>query len=348
MSALAHAVSSNRIVVAAAQYPLERLDSFEAWIEKLHRWVWEAVEFGASIAVFPEYASLEVAGIGTCGEIDLMESLSRVIDQGESIDAAYAEISRFSGLPILAGNRPERLEDGRIVNRAKLFCPDGNIGHQDKIVMTRFEREVWGISAGDTLSIIHTPIGPVGIAICYDVEFPMISRRLAEAGARIILTPSATDSMHGYWRVRIGAQARALENQCFVIQAPTVGMSRWLPAMDENFGAAGVFGFSDMGVPADGVVAIGLTGEPQWVVTEINLDLIDLWRENGTVKPYHHWHEQQPPYLVVQNAPGVEVLAHLSEMANNDDRYRDIPENSKVHPRSQVSGAEPTSGERSV
>lgn len=154
--------------------------------------------------------------------------------------------------------------------------------------MTRFEREIWGISGGDSISAMDRPIGRVRISICYDAEFPLIARAQAKAGAQIMLAPSATDTMQGYWRVRIGAQARALENQCYVVQAPTVGRAPWLPALDENFGAAAIFGPPDGDAPDDGVFAIGVSNHPQWVFADIVLSDVDNWRNRGTVLPFRH------------------------------------------------------------
>lgn len=309
----------DHIRIAAAQYPIELLPSFEAWREKLTDWVEEAARSEAQIAVLPEYAAMELAGIDPERAADLAASLHLVMDYGEAYDAAHAELAARLDIAILAGSRPVRESDGRIVNRARLFLPDGTTGHQDKIVMTRFERERWGVSGGDRINLIHTPFGPLGISICYDVEFPLIARAQAEAGARLILTPSATDSMHGYWRVRLGAQARALENQCFVVQAPTVGMAPWLPAMDENYGGAGVFGPPDNGMPEDGVIALGTEGSPGWVMADIDLSMVPAWRDDGKVLPFRHWPEQHVPFHIVQNGAGTEVLAQLAASAEAEE-----------------------------
>lgn len=113
-----------------------------------------------------------------------------------------------------------RQPEGGYRNRAFLFRPDGSSDHQDKLQMTRFENERWGIGAGDTIKTFDTAFGRIGIDICYDSEFPLIARRQVEQGADVILVPSCTDTLAGYWRVRIGCQARALENQCYVVQSP--------------------------------------------------------------------------------------------------------------------------------
>ena len=60
-------------------------------------------------------------------------------------------------------------------------------------------------------------------------------------GARVIAVPSCTDTAAGHARVRIACQARALESQCYVVQAPTVGDAPWSPAVDRNYGAGGIY-----------------------------------------------------------------------------------------------------------
>jgi predicted amidohydrolase len=193
---------------------------------------------------------------------------------------------------ILAASFPKRAEDGLCRNVARLFTPGGTVGAQTKRIMTRFEREDWHISSGGPVRVFETALGRIGIAICYDVEFPLIARAQAEAGAEIILAPSCTDTESGYWRVRFGAQARALENQSYVVQAPTVGMASWSPAVDENRGRAGVYAPPDLGFPADGIVALGEMDRPQWLYVGVDLDLVAKVRGEGEVFNFSDWTEQ--------------------------------------------------------
>ena len=278
--------------IAAAQYPIELLPSYEAWEAKISLWVAQAADQSAQLLLFPEYAAMELAGCDPAAASDLQRSLELVMALSHRADELHRRLAARHGLVIVAGSGPARDHRGLVVNRARLFRPDGSMGWQDKIVMTRFEREIWGISGGTQISALETPFGPVGISICYDAEFPLIARAQAEAGARIILVPSATDSLQGYWRVRIGGQARALENQCYVVQAPTVGLAPWLPSLDENYGAAGVYGPPDGVTPDDGVFAIGQAHESQWLFANLDLAEIDEWRRNGSVLPFRHWREQ--------------------------------------------------------
>jgi predicted amidohydrolase len=280
--------------VALAQYPIEKLASFTQWQDKIERWVAQAVTAGAQLLVFPEYAAMELASLDPQSMSDLQGSLRFVASLAEQIDAHHADLARRHGAHIVAGSLPAPLADDRVVNRARLFAPNGKVGIQDKIVMTRFERERWFISGGAPIRVFETALGRIGISICYDVEFPLIARAQVEAGATLILAPSCTDTTQGYWRVRIGAQARALEGQCFVGQAPTVGMAPWSPVLDENFGAAGLFGPPDGDAPEDGILAIGQEGVGQWVYGLVDPDRVTRWRTEGSVRPHAHWPEQMP------------------------------------------------------
>lgn len=280
------------IRIAAAQYVIGQPDSFADWQAKVAQWVTDAVGQGAQLLVFPEYGAMELAAIDSATASDLHASLRAVVALGSQIDAHYADLAQRFGVTVLGGTRPHGLDDGRIVNRATLYLPDGRSGHQDKIMMTRFERESWDIKGGTSLRVFRTPLGMLGISTCYDVEFPMIARAQAMAGAQVILCPSCTDSLQGYYRVRIGAQARALENQIFVVQAPTIGMAPWSPALDENYGAAGVFVPPDGDSPDDGVVAIGTEGQGAWVLADADLARVARWRTQGAVRPFAHWPEQ--------------------------------------------------------
>ncbi|HRO16372.1 MAG TPA: nitrilase-related carbon-nitrogen hydrolase, partial [Paracoccus sp. (in: a-proteobacteria)] len=169
----------------------------------------------------------------------------------------------------------------------------GRIGHQDKQVMTRFEREDWDVVAAPGLRLFDTPVGRLGVTICYDSEFPLLARRLAEAGAEILLVPSCTDTVAGFNRVRIGAMGRALESQCVVVQAPTVGPCEWNPAIDENRGRAAIYAPPDGLWPETGIVAEGEMDRPGWIKAEVDLDRVAESRRAGEVLPFAHWPETE-------------------------------------------------------
>ena len=300
---------SRVFTLAAAQYPIDRLGSWQAYKSKLIRWVESAAREGAQLLVFPEYGGMELASLfGHEVERDLHRQLGAVAGLEADVAALHRDLARRTGVYILAASAPALAAEGRYHNRARLTSPEGREGVQDKVVMTRFEREQWGVSGGQDLRVFSTPLGRIGVAICYDVEFPLIARRLVEAGAELILAPSCTDTLRGYHRVRVGAQARALENQCLVVQAPTVGEAAWSPAVDVNIGAAAVYAPPDVGFPEDGVVVRGRMNEAMWVFAELDLDRMAEVRAHGQVLNHRDWPEQDgtvtlPPLALGEALP---------------------------------------------
>lgn len=277
----------------AAQYPITRSASLADWQARLGDWVAEGARDGADLLLFPEYGAMELAALL---EIGLQGDLHREIEGMQALLPAFIEthagLARRHRLHIAASSFPVREADGRYRNRVHVFGPDGTMAAQDKIVMTRFEREEWDIAGGSGLTVIEAGFARLGIAICYDVEFPLIARRLVEAGAEVILAPSCTDTLAGYHRVWVGARSRALENQCIVAVAPTVGLAPWSLAVDENRGRAGIFSAPDRGLPDDGILAAGELDAAGWVAATVDLDAIDRVRREGQVLNHRDWPEQ--------------------------------------------------------
>jgi predicted amidohydrolase len=279
--------------VAAAAYAMDFLYSSKAYEEKLTRWVSEAVGADADLLVFPEYGAMELATLaGRDVALDLEASLRAVSDRIPEADALHTTLAQKFGVHILAASAPvfDPALGDRPVNRARFFAPDGSMVHQDKQIMTRFEREEWGVVAGGPLQIFDTALGKIGILICYDSEFPLLGRAMAEAD--LILVPSCTEALTGYSRVRIGSMARALENQCVTVMCSTVGPCDWSEAVDENTGMGGIFGPPDTGFPPTGVIAEGVLNQPGWTYAEIDLKQIAHVRADGVVLNRRHWDDQ--------------------------------------------------------
>lgn len=292
--------------VAAAQYPVDRFRAFADYEIKITRWVREAAERGARLVVFPEYGAMELTSIaGPEAAGDLQRALVAIQDFLPAVHDLHRNLAQQQQVHICAASAPVRQNDGSYRNTACLYAPSGRFGAQEKRVMTRFEREDWRVGPGEGLSVFATALGRIGIALCYDAEFPLLVRALVEAGAEIILVPSCTDGLSGYHRVRVACAARALENQCVVVQAPTVGEAPWSPAIDVNVGAANVFGPPDRHFPDDGVIATGALGKPGFVYAEIDLGLVQMVRRDGQVLNHRHWREQPGAGAL----PDVELVA---------------------------------------
>jgi predicted amidohydrolase len=274
--------------VATLAYPIEALPDFDAFAAKQRALVADAAGRGAQLLVFPEYASIELSAILPAAERgELGRELRALQPLRAAIDELYAELARERSVYILGPSFPDLVaESGLFHNRARFHAPSGALGLVEKLQMTRFEREDWGISAATRTQVFETELGVIGAAICYDCEFPLIVRRQVMLGAEIVLVPSCTDTLAGYHRVMLSCRARALENQCYVVQAPTVGDAPWSLALDHNHGAAAVYGPVDYGFASDGVIAEGELDQPGWVLAE--LELAELRRVRGTGQVTNH------------------------------------------------------------
>lgn len=288
--------------IAGAQFEVFAPAKWDDYANRLNDSVCEAASGGAQLLVFPEYASLVLAGIDGKPHHDPRDEVVGLQPYRDAYVALHCELARRHGVYVLAGSFPWEVAPGRFHNRAWLCSPEGKTGFQDKLIMTRFEREQWNISAGSELKVFETSLGRIGIDICYDVEFPLIARRQVEAGAELLLAPSCTDTAAGYHRVRIGAQARALENQCVVMQAPLVGDAPWSASIDVNVGSAGIYGPPDRGFPDDGVLAQGIFNQGGWVHAEVDMMMVTSVRHSGQVLNHRHWPEQTAPPIATATA----------------------------------------------
>lgn len=279
--------------IATSAYPLDWLDSWAQYEDKLASWVAEAAGNGADLLLFPEYGAMELSTLsGAETAADLQGSIRAVAERMEDAAALHLKLAAEHGVHILGASAPVLDSDGKVVNRAELYTPAGGRGHQDKQIMTRFEREDWGVAGGGPLKLFDTALGRIGVLICYDSEFPLLGRALAEAD--VILVPSCTEALAGYTRVRLGAMSRALESQCVTAMASVVGANSWSEAVDMNTGMGGVFGPPDNGFPGTGVIAEGAMDKPGWTYGEADLKAIAQVRADGGVLNRLHWDEQLP------------------------------------------------------
>jgi predicted amidohydrolase len=282
----------NGLRLGLLQYRVSRVEGVAGFADKLDRKLAEGVRAGAELLVLPEYACMEIGGAAS-GTPDVRRELDAVTSRAADILNAMREAAIRHRVWLVPGSLPVR-EGGRTRNRAPLIAPDGRIAFQDKRVMTRFESESWDVQPGDSPAVFETPWGRIGIAICYDVEFPTLVRAQVEEGAWLILAPSCTDTMWGFNRVRLAARARALENQCYVAVAPTVGDAPWSATLDANRGYAAVYGPVDRGFPEDGLLARGALDAEQWLFADLDPARLAAVRADGGVRNYLDWPRDTP------------------------------------------------------
>ena len=283
--------------VAVAKYPIQAPADFAAFAERQAAVLGAAAAQGARVAVLPEYLSLELAAtLDTGTQADLHASLATIQRHRDDWLALYARLAASLDIYVVAGTFLLAQGDGRYRNRCDVFAPQGAHLWQDKLQLTGFEKGLGVIEGGDALKVFDLDGVRTGVAVCYDSEFPLPVRAQAEAGARLLLVPSCTDTEAGATRVRVGCLARALENRVFVAQSVTAGEAPWSPALDINTGEAAVFAPMDRGFPADGVVA-QTAGDQAWAIADLDLDALDRSRADAQVANDRDWMGQLKPAL---------------------------------------------------
>jgi predicted amidohydrolase len=254
--------------LAAAAYPIDWHNRWNDYVGKLRVWVRTAAEQGAELLLFPEHGALELASLaGEDNARDAERAIEAVSARIKDVDDLHASLAREFKVVICAASGPVR--DGkRPYNRARLFAPEGARGHQDKLVLSDLEQAI-GIAPGARPRVFETPLGRLGVLIGADAGRPAIGRAMAEAGAEILLAPSACESLRAYWRARAAAVARAVENRCAVAHAVAVGTADWLPVAVRTHGMPGIYVPPDPGLPEDGVIAEGKMDSAGWVHGEV-------------------------------------------------------------------------------
>ena len=282
--------------VAVAKYPIEAPRSFAEFAEKQSRLLAEAARARAEIVVLPEYLSLELAAsFDATVSGSLPASLRAIQDYRGQWLELFSGLARAHRLHLVAGTFL-LAQGARYRNRSDWFTPDGQHGWQDKLQLTGFEKATGVIEPGDALTVFDAGQCRAGIAVCYDSEFPLPVRAQYEAGARLLLVPSCTDTVAGATRVRVGCLARALENRLFVAQSVTAGEAAWSPALDVNTGEAAIYAPMDVGLPADGLLA-QTNGEQVWAVADLDFAALEASREQAQVANDRDWSGQLAPMI---------------------------------------------------
>lgn len=290
--------------VAACKYRVGQPGDFGAFASRQRGLLQAAASAGARVAVLPEYLSLELAA-NFPAEVhgDLGASLAAIQALREPWLALFSGLARETGMHVVAGTFLLAHGNGRYRNRCDLFAPDGGHLWQDKLQLTGFEKASGVIEGGDALKVVEIEGIRAGASICYDSEFPLPVRAQYEAGARLLLVPSCTDTDAGATRVQVGCLARALENRMFVAQAVTAGQAPWSPALDDNTGEATLYAPMDAGFPADGILA-RTRGEEDWAIADLDFGLLEGQRGRAQVANDRDWPGQNMPALARARVEG--------------------------------------------
>lgn len=273
-----------RVRIAALQYLLRPVASFDEFATQVEFFVRAAHESRAHFVLFPEYFTMQL--LSFVREPSPALAVRRLAQLTPQYEELFQRLATANQLYIAAGTHPI-IQEGALFNAAHFFTPGGRIFRQKKVHLTPTEKGPYQMARGHGFYVYDTPHGKVAVLVCYDVEFPEAARLLAKAGAQIVLVPSCTDDRQGFFRVRYCAQARACENQIYVAIAGTVGNLPQVPAMATHYGQAAILTPSDYFFARDGIAAEGTVNQEQIVVADVDLELLAEQRVNGTVLPLH-------------------------------------------------------------
>lgn len=270
--------------VSAVQFGIGPLTNKEEFWDQVMQHMKQAIDDGSRLVVFPEYVT------GTLLALESVMNHAEACDYMASFTDEYmttfSTISKQTGITILGGTHITK-ENDAFLNAAYLFMPNGDVIRQTKVHSTPEERNRWNLTPGDRFTVQDTEIGRVAILTCYDIEFPEAARIVAGMGADIILCPSYTDGAEGYYRVRYCAQARAIENQVFVVLSGLVGYLPHVPQIDAGYSQAGIFSPCDHPFPANGVLALGETNNVMTVSARLDSTALEANRAHGQVAPFN-------------------------------------------------------------
>lgn len=270
-----------KLKAAAAQFSLRPVKSSEEFWTRAEILLQEAARSGADIVVFPEYFSLSLLMTEQGG--DFRSALRGARAHSQAVADQFSRLAAQYKMLICAGTLPWP-ENNQLFNRSFALFPDGRRLHQDKIYMTRFENEEWMVDGGaPTLTTFDFRGVNCAVLTCYDSEFADLSRALGDAKVELLLVPSCTDTEHGYWRVRHCCEARAVENQLFVVMSSIVEGDPLHPEIDAHHGRGGLFSPCDKGFPADGLLALGEAQKEGLALADLDFSQLAEVRANGAV-----------------------------------------------------------------
>lgn len=237
--------------------------------------------YRSDFALFPEFFNAPLmAKYDNLPEGEAIRALATYTD---SIRDKFAELAVHYNINIITGSMPE-LRDNQLYNIGYLCHRDGTVEHYEKLHVTPDEVKCWGLQGGDTLRAFDTDCGKIGVLICYDIEFPELSRLLADEGVNILFVPFLTDTPNAFSRVQLCARARAIENECFVAIAGSVGNLPKVHNMDIQYAQSAVFTPCDFAFPVNGLKAEATTNTEMIVIADVDLELLHDLHHSGSVR----------------------------------------------------------------
>jgi predicted amidohydrolase/GNAT superfamily N-acetyltransferase len=273
-------VKKTQVRMGAVQWQMREFHSVEEVLRQVEYFVDALSDYKSDFALFPEFFNAPLMGL--TDQMDQTRAIRFLAGFTEQFRNEMSEMAVSYNINIITGSMP-LLANDRLYNVSYLCHRDGRVDEQRKIHITPHERRDWVIEGGETFDVFETDAGNVAILICYDIEFPELGRMAAEKNVDIICVPFWTDTKNGYLRVRHCAQARAIENECYVVITGSVGNLPKVENLDVQYAQSSVFSPSDFAFPHDAVMAETTPNTEMIMFSDMDLEKLILVRNEGSV-----------------------------------------------------------------
>jgi len=269
--------------IGAVQWKMREMHSVEELLQQVEYFIDALSDYRCDVALFPEFFNAPLMGLSE--DESSIEAIRHLASHTEQIIAEISRLAVSYNINVIAGSVPV-VEDNELYNVAYLCQRNGTIDYQYKLHPTPHEKKDWIMHGGDALKIFNTDFGRIGILICYDVEFPELARLLSDKEMQILFVPFWTDTKNGYLRVRRCAQARAIENECYVAIAGSIGNLPKVDNVDIQYGQTAVFSPSDFSFPHDAIMAETTPNTEMTLIVDVDLEKLQELQNEGSVRNY--------------------------------------------------------------
>jgi predicted amidohydrolase/ribosomal protein S18 acetylase RimI-like enzyme len=271
----------SNVRIGIVQWQMRATKNLEDFFQQMEFFVDTVSGYKADCVLFPEFFNAPMMAL--TNEESPSVAIRSMAAFTEPIKTKMMELAVSYNINVIAGSMP-LYDDGKLYNVSYLCRRDGTVDEQYKLHVTPDEASYWGMRGGDKLRCFDTDFGKIGILICYDVEFPELSRMLSDEGMKILFVPFWTDTKNAYQRVRLCAQARAIENECYVAITGSVGNLPRVENMDIQYSQSAVFSPSDFAFPHDAIVAEATPNTEMTLIADLDLDLLKDLNTSGAVR----------------------------------------------------------------
>lgn len=274
-------VTKTIVRLGLIQWQMRLYKNFDEVMQQAEYFIDAVSGYRADFALFPEFFNAPL--MAENNHLSESEAIRELAKYTSDIVSRFSRLAISYNINIITGSMPE-VVNNQLYNAGYLCKRDGGVERFEKLHVTPDESKVWGLQGGNTLKTFNTDCGKIGVLICYDVEFPELSRLLADEGMNILFVPFLTDTQNGYARVRNCAQARAIENECFVAIAGSVGNLPKVHNMDIQYAQSMVFTPCDFAFPTNGIKAEATPNTEMILIADVDVDMLRELNQFGSVR----------------------------------------------------------------